>query len=268
MSVSRKGKPAEPQTETYWQAVRRPVYALIFLLPMMVLYETGVVLWGHEAAREALRNANIRYEGQVLRNGADALIRKLLGHLGDELGWGGLFVSGGVIIITLIVWQVASRQSWSLRFDHLVGMFSESVLYASLLPLTYCLASLQPFRAAMGAGRQYCMDLTFDLGSGVYEEFIFRLVLVSCLVVLLKRVFRVETGPAKFTAVVLAALVFASAHHLGSLGETFDWMTFTLRAIVGLFFGAIFVARGFGVAAGTHVFYNIVLRVLILNGPA
>ena len=60
-------------------------------------------------------------------------MKQFLGRLDGRLGWGALFVSGGVILITLIIWQFASRQSWSLRFDHLVGMFSESVLYASLL---------------------------------------------------------------------------------------------------------------------------------------
>ena len=147
--AGKKAQPTPTQTETYWQAVRRPVYALAFLLPMMALYETGVVLWGHESAREALSNANRPYAGEILRNGADALIRKLLGRLGVELGWAGLFVSGGVIIVTLVVWQVVSRQSWSLRFDHVVGMFSESVFYASLLPLMYVIASLRPLGAAM-----------------------------------------------------------------------------------------------------------------------
>ena len=232
----------------------------------MVLYELGVVLWGRQAARDALESAHLKYEGQVLRNAADVIIRHLLGYLVELLGWSGLFLSGLVIVITLIVWQVISRRSWSVKFDYLVGMFGESILYASLLPLVYVIVTFKPTRAAMDAVRHCWLSLTFDFGAGVYEEFIFRLVLVSLLALLFRGLFRVSTGPAKFSAAVAAAVIFAGAHHIGPLGDEFNWMTFAIRSILGLFFGAIFVARGFGVAAGTHVFYNIIVRILILNG--
>ena len=42
--------------------------------------------------------------------------------------------------------------------------------------------------------------------------------------------------------------------------------TFFARGSHGPLIGAIYVARGFGVAAGTHVFYNLVVRALILGG--
>lgn len=264
--ASRSAKSAPVANETYWRAVRKPVYALVFLLPMMILYETGVFLWGHQAARQALAQAHVRYEGQVLRNAADIFIRSLLGGLEDYLGWGGLFLSGFVIVLTLVVWQIVSRQSWTIKLDHVVGMTGESVLYASIPLLPYVVASFLPPRGYWGLPTNRWMDLFFDLGSGVYEEFIFRLVLVGLLILVLTKFAELDFFPAGVIAVGFSAVVFAVVHHVGAIGEPFAWMTFAVRTLLGLFFGAIYIARGFGIAAGAHVFYNILLGIAQSDG--
>lgn len=48
-------------------------------------------------------------------------------------------------------------------------------------------------------------------------------------------------------------------HNIGPLGESFQWYTFCFRTTAGLFFAALFVYRGFGVAAGTHAAYDILV---------
>ena len=252
-------------TETYWQAVRKPVYALVFLLPMIVLYETGVAVWGQEAAREALTQAHQPYTGEALRVVPDTLIQVVLGRPAHYLGWPGLFFSGSVIVVTLIIWQIISRQSWSVKLDHVVGMTGESVLYASFLLLPYVLVGYMPLKGSRGLPTHRWMDLFFDLGAGVYEEFIFRFALMGLIILLLVKFAELDRAPAGVIAALVAAIVFASAHHIGPLGEPFALKTFSVRTGLGLFFGGVFITRGFGVAAGTHVFYNILVGMAQLN---
>ena len=45
-------------------------------------------------------------------------------------------------------------------------------------------------------------------------------------------------------------------------GDAFDLTSFLFRFSAGVFFGALFLARGFGVAAGTHAFYDILVSML------
>ena len=91
-------------------------------------------------------------------------------------------------------------------------------------------------------------------GAGFYEEVLFRLILLPLLAI----VFRA----CKFTPVrsmilagVVASLVFSVAHYIGA--EEFELYSFTFRWLAGIFFSLLFVYRGFGVAVGTHAFYDI-----------
>jgi membrane protease YdiL (CAAX protease family) len=68
-------------------------------------------------------------------------------------------------------------------------------------------------------------------------------------------------------AVLLTSLAFAAAHYAGPYGEPVQlfcstfWFSFSFRFLAGVFFGTLFVYRGFGVAAGTHAGYDILVGV-------
>jgi hypothetical protein len=51
---------------------------------------------------------------------------------------------------------------------------------------------------------------------------------------------------------------------VGAYGDPFTAQAFTFRLVAGLFFSALFVLRGFGIAAWTHALYDV--SVLILKG--
>jgi hypothetical protein len=55
--------------------------------------------------------------------------------------------------------------------------------------------------------------------------------------------------------VTVAAALFAAYHYLGN--ETFLWSTCLFRFAAGLFLGALFCLRGFGVTAFCHAAYDI-----------
>lgn len=60
-------------------------------------------------------------------------------------------------------------------------------------------------------------------------------------------------------AVLVSSLVFAVAHYVGHAGDTFYWFSFLFRFVAGVFFSILFIYRGFGIAAGTHAVYDILV---------
>jgi membrane protease YdiL (CAAX protease family) len=94
------------------------------------------------------------------------------------------------------------------------------------------------------------------VGAGVYEEMLFRLLLLPPVAV----VARYLVAPAAVRVVgvvVLTSLVFSAAHYVGPHGEPLEAYTFVFRFTAGAFFAILFVYRGFGIAAGTHALYDI-----------
>ena len=96
------------------------------------------------------------------------------------------------------------------------------------------------------------------VGAGVYEETLFRLILVPVFFWSL-RLLQTPQIFASTLAVTGSALLFALAHHAGSPGEPFTWFAFIFRWMAGVFFAWVFVLRGFGVAVGTHTIYDILV---------
>jgi membrane protease YdiL (CAAX protease family) len=60
-------------------------------------------------------------------------------------------------------------------------------------------------------------------------------------------------------AVLASSLIFSWAHYVGTTGETFHWFSFSFRAMAGMFFAVLFIYRGFGITAGAHAFFDILL---------
>jgi membrane protease YdiL (CAAX protease family) len=61
---------------------------------------------------------------------------------------------------------------------------------------------------------------------------------------------------------VTSSLLFSAAHYVGPLGDTFAIYSFTFRFLAGMFFASLFLVRGFGIAAGTHAVYDILVGLL------
>ena len=63
------------------------------------------------------------------------------------------------------------------------------------------------------------------------------------------------------TAAVVSSLLFALAHFqaLNTTGEDFQWFTFIFRFLAGGLFASLYVFRGFGITAGAHVAYDILI---------
>ena len=100
--------------------------------------------------------------------------------------------------------------------------------------------------------------IVLSLGAGVYEELVFRVLLVGGVVGGL-RLLRTPRSIAAPAGAVLAALAFSAFHYIGPYADAWAIGSFTFRFLAGLAFSALFLVRGFGIAAWTHALYDIFL---------
>lgn len=263
--------PLAPQralAECYWAQARRPLSALLFLLPLLAIYELGVLSLGgaHETA---------------CRNGADFWMREWLFYAGLRHPW----LLPGLVIVLLGGWHLWERHPWRCSLDTLVGMFAESLLFALGLVLlgqllhigferdpTALSVALGPFPPAVARAVSY-------LGAGIYEEVLFRLGLLPASVAVLR--WCLPRGAAVCTAVLATSLLFAAAHYAGTgdsawtpagltdiaariAADPAHWFSFTFRCLAGIAFCVIFLRRGFGVTVGCHAVYDLLVGVIML----
>ena len=84
--------------------------------------------------------------------------------------------------------------------------------------------------------------LMLSLGAGLYEELLFRVLLVSA-----RRLGRVVFGfgvkGAGVFATIVGALIFSAFHYIGPFGDPFSLTSFTFRAISGVAFSALYLLQ-------------------------
>jgi hypothetical protein len=103
--------------------------------------------------------------------------------------------------------------------------------------------------------------LMISLGAGIYEELLFRVILVSGLAWLGGKVFRWSPAAAGVFAVIVGALIFSAFHYIGPYGEPLKLGSFIFRTVAGLLFSGLYLLRGFGITAWTHALYDVFLAV-------
>lgn len=241
----------------YFQESSRPLASLFFVAPLLVAYEGGVMILG----------------GSAIRNGVDVWLRTAL----DRIGFGQYFLLPLLTVAILLAWHHMRRETWQVDWGVCYGMLLESALFGWLLLILAQLqgalfdAQLAPAQMFGGpAGNVHAAArLIGYIGAGVYEELLFRLMLLP-LVILMLRGVGVPFRWAAAVAILVTSTIFAAAHyqwdfhvagmHLATpFGEPFDWYSFSFRAMAGGFFSVLFVCRGFGIAVGAHALYDVLV---------
>jgi membrane protease YdiL (CAAX protease family) len=124
---------------------------------------------------------------------------------------------------------------------------------------------------AAGAGlksQSLLANIVTGIGAGIYEELVFRLILICLLMLLFQDVLRFTHKNSIILSILISAALFSAHHHVvfldGQLGRTaiFNWTEFGFRTIAGIYFAILFAIRGFGITAGTHAFYDIIATII------
>jgi hypothetical protein len=237
--------------QSYWRASRAPRYSYTFALPLLALYELLAAILPLE-------------ETHGVRNGADVILKSLFyAALGK---WGPL--AFGVLLVGLFLWGAwrdARANAQPLRASYFAAMLGESVVLALAsgvivgLITARVLGTLHALAIAPMQELDVPTRLMVSLGAGLYEELLFRVILVSGLAYFGRAVCGFSTRIAGAFAVVVGAVIFSAFHYIGAYGDVFTVQSFVFRMIAGLFFSALYVLRGFGVVAWTHSLYDVFL---------
>lgn len=244
----------------YWTQSTRPLVSLVFIVPMLLLYEVGVIALGHNA----------------VRNGADAWMREWL----DLLGFGQYFLLPVLTCGILLGWHHITHQRWHVPAHVLALMWLESVVLALILLIiahgqSEWFSEIRNF-ITCDTRRTSAAELSAGviayMGAGIYEELLFRLMLLPAVIALF-RYMQFQMRTSVIAAIVLSSVLFSLAHyqldfrflvwHIRTThGYSFEWFSFIFRFSAGVFFSLLFLRRGFGIAVGSHALYDI-LAVLL-----
>lgn len=274
--------------DSYLERTSRPIYAVLFLLPFILFYEYGTIRI----------NTDILNQSQI-RVVAFVWLQNML----ESVGFGGKFAWAApplAVIIILLSLQITSRKQWTFWvYDYFLMIFECVLLAAPLIVLTLSLSSISsrynhdqndntvneaqvwssPVCSSAGnydmnssnggennivVRRNIMANIVTGIGAGIYEELVFRLILICLLMIIFQDIFKMTHINSIVLSVLISAALFSAHHHVDFFSgrpnevDPFDITEFAFRTIAGIYFAILYAIRGFGITAGTHAFYNII----------
>ena len=227
---------------SYWRSTRSPLYSFLFTIPLFLIYEIGIFLTSSD-------------DMFVLRNGADALMRQILATFGIA----GLYWVGAIFFIGFIITFILQRKYWEqtqIHSDYFLLMMVESVVWSVLI---YFLMTNVYLLLMNPTGSMLVQQVTLAVGAGIYEEFLFRVLLIAGISVILGFIFQWSDKTRNWAAMVIAAGIFSSFHFIGEYGDFFSFNIFMVRFLAGIALGTLYFLRGFGITAWSHAVYDLIV---------
>ena len=224
----------------YWRYSRSAYYSAIAALPLLVIYEILIVL------------SQSPYWG--IRNAADVWIRTFLMAF-DLQAQHLTFVLIG-ISLALIPIAKSRAQGIKLKANYFALMFAESLAFSLVLGVVLQSILRIGGLSSGGPGSGLMQNLALSVGAGLFEEIIFRVLLLNLLFLLLSPLFKKKVVTA-VVAVLLASFLFSLSHYVGTMADTWQLYSFMFRWAAGLLFTVLYFMRGFAITAYTHALYDI-----------
>lgn len=239
-----------PAPAGYAAASTRPLHTLVFLLPLIVLYEIG---------------SNVYLTDRASGIGDNIRAHSILLDFFQDFGVAGRSLPALALVMVLLVQHSIRRDPWRIKPAVIAGMAAESALWT--LPLLVLSALiLRALTPAAGTEPDWShmevpARLTIAAGAGLYEELLFRLIGIAAVHLLLVDVLRLRDDTGRWVAVLSTAVAFALYHDVWTGGRV-EWRLLLLFMSAGVYLGWLFLWRGFGIAVAGHTLYDAVVLVL------
>ncbi len=243
--------------ELYIENSSAPLTGFLFALPLFIVYHAG--LWWLNT-----------FSGLKWANAIDIAIADFLGRL----GMAGPLLSFILVVIVFLTMHAMTGKLWRWPpvYTWLLMIVESLVMALPVFLLSQIVVKLLdylPLSLADGPV-SWQANLVLSCGAGVYEEFFFRILVMGALAFLFGRVMGIGGGWRFVLAAVLQALLFSLSHHLpGGPEQIADVVqarealpVFTFRTVAGIYFAGLYIERGFGIAAGAHAGYDLMIVML------
>ena len=267
MSARDRGQVADgaPRPAGYFAEAQRPLHILAFLLPLLLAYELGALLY---------------------LSGGDGAPRTIaawgmLARFFEMFGAFGFHLPAALLVTVLVIWHVLQRDPWRVRTPVLAGMAMEACLWT--VPLTILLIVLQSVVGREGsppaaavvvqAGDAEALRslpwqarLTISAGAGLYEELLLRMIGIAAVQGVCVDVLRLSNRVGGTVAVAVSAGAFA-LYHIRAGGPAVGLWWLLPYFVAGVYFGVLYLTRGFGLVVGVHFLYDVVALLAAVEGP-
>ena len=235
----------------YVQRTRSLPVNLLFLMPWLLIYQLALT-----------------FSRSPVDNAAAAWVRALAALLGPR---GSMLATLLVAIALGAVVYVRAREATRDR-GIFGGMLLEGLCYGALLgTIANVLATQLPMGRVVPLAHDTAgtwvglksgvRELGLAVGAGIFEELLFRGVLLAGLYALCRHAIGTDRISAGLLSVLVSAYLFSDYHHWGLTGEPYDAHVFAFRFHAGILLGAVFLTRGLGIAAFAHGFYDVLVMV-------
>ena len=231
----------------YFKQSRSPFYSFVFILPLCIIYEIGITLISSQ-------------DLPTIRNGADVLLRKLL----ETIGLSGIYGMGLLLFIGILIAYFVNKGKFkklTIKSNYFLIMIIESLFWSVVL---FLILSQGQLLLGKGTAKLLMQQIVLSIGSGIFEEFVFRVILVSGIALIVGLFIKKQYIYKMSVSIIIAAVIFSVFHFIGEYADTPKISLFLLRFVAGIILGYIYILRGFGIAAYSHSFYNLIVFTQII----
>ena len=224
----------------YWRFSRSTYYSVVSAIPLLLTYEILIIL--------------TQSNYWVIRNAADVWIRTFLMAF-DLKAQHLTFVMIGISFALIPLAKIRSS-GVRIKVSYFPLMLLESLLYSLILGALLQNILRLGGLVSGGVGNGELQNLALSLGAGLFEEIVFRVILLNLLFFLFQYLFKKKIT-ISILSVLIASLLFSLSHYVGSMGESLELYSFVFRWIAGMLFTVLYFIRGFAITAYTHALYDI-----------
>jgi len=236
--------------ETYLKKTRTCFFGLLAITPLLIIYESASD-YLHRQPTESVVAAT------EVRNSAEILIKRVLWFAQVRKNVYLWAVYAAVLLWAF--WRAKKQGNVDFKLVYFPYQIFESLVYALVFGFAISkLAAYLKLQANGQPGSELNMKMTLAVGAGIYEELLFRLLLVSLLVFIFRKVISAKPLYHQSLAVIIAAVIFSLYHYWNST-EVLTTDSFLFRFYAGCILGALYVLRGIGTSVYTHSFYDLLL---------